>query len=74
MHGPTQMAVGQRVTAFHPKERHLFTGTVLTHDGDNYKVQFDRAKQGVQVVSDIFVMPLLDGRCKLADPSRVAVL
>ena len=27
LHGTMQMAVGQRVTAFHPKERHLFTGT-----------------------------------------------
>ena len=32
-----------------PQERHLFTGTVLTPDGDHYKVQFDRPKQGVQV-------------------------
>eukprot|EP00965_Chrysotila_dentata_P105667 3490306-Pleurochrysis_carterae.AAC.1 len=51
----------QRVTAFHPKERHLSTGTVLTPDGDHYKVQFDRPKLGVQLVKDVFVMPLLDG-------------
>jgi hypothetical protein len=55
------MAVGQRVTALHPKERHLYTGTVLTPDGDHYRVQFDKQKQGVQLVQDICLMPLLDG-------------
>ena len=59
--GSAQMAVGQRVVAFHPKERHLYTGTVLTPDGDHYKVQFDRQKQGVCTVKDFHVMPLLDG-------------
>lgn len=39
---PPQMAVGQRVTACHPKERQIYTGTVLTPDGDHYRVQFDR--------------------------------
>jgi hypothetical protein len=61
LHGTVQMAVGQRVTAFHPKERHLFTGTVLTPDGDHYRIQFDRPKHGVQQVKDIQLMPLLDG-------------
>lgn len=87
LHGLTQMAVGQRVTAFHPKERYpstsklrhplplhviyrycitvlyryLSTGTVLTPDGDHYKVQFDRPRLGVQLVRDVYVMPLLDG-------------
>ncbi|KAL1515778.1 hypothetical protein AB1Y20_002394 [Prymnesium parvum] len=61
LHCSTQMAVGQRVTAFHPKERHLFTGTVLTPDGDHYKIQFDKPRHGVQLVRDIFVSPLLDG-------------
>ena len=56
-----QMAVGQRVTAFHPKERYLFSGTVLTPDGDHYRVQFDRHKLGVQHVKDWLLMPLLDG-------------
>jgi len=56
-----QMAVGQRVTAFHPKERHLFSGTVLTPDGDHYRVQFDRPKLGVQHVKDWLLLPLLDG-------------
>ena len=55
------MAVGQWVTALHPKERHLYTGTVLTPDGDHYRVQFDKQKQGVQLVQDICLMPLLDG-------------
>jgi hypothetical protein len=55
------MAVGQRVTAFHPKERHLFSGTVLTPDGDHYRVQFDRPKLGVQHVKDWLLLPLLDG-------------
>ncbi|KAL3913728.1 MAG: hypothetical protein SGPRY_007879 [Prymnesium sp.] len=41
LHSSTQLAVGQRVTALHPKERQLFTGTVLTPDGDHYKIQFD---------------------------------
>jgi hypothetical protein len=59
--GTAQMAVGQRVTAFHPKERHLFTGTVLTPDGDHYRVQFDRPKLGVQLVHDHLVVPMLDG-------------
>ena len=48
LHGSAQMAVGQRVTALHPKARHLYTGTVLTPDGDHYRVQFDVQKQGVQ--------------------------
>ena len=55
------VAVGQRVTALHPRERQLFTGTVLTPDGDHYRIQFDRQKHGVQLVRDILVMPLLDG-------------
>jgi len=59
--GSMQMAVGQRVTALHPKERHLFTGTVLTPDGNHYRIQFDRQKHGVQLVRDVLVMPLLDG-------------
>ena len=59
--GATQMAVGQRVTAFHPKERHVYSGTVLTPDGDHYRVQFDGLKLGVQPVQDIMLMPLLDG-------------
>ena len=42
---PYDLGVG----VLHPQERHLFTGTVLTPDGDHYKVQFDRPKQGVQV-------------------------
>ena len=49
------VAVGQRVTALHPKERHLFTGTVLTPDGNHYRIQFDRQKHGVQLVRDLFV-------------------
>ena len=61
LHGTAQLAVGQRVTAFHPKERHLYTGTVLTPDGDHYRVQFDKQKQGVQLVHDVAIMPLLDG-------------
>lgn len=61
LHGSLQMAVGQRVTAFHPKDRHVYTGTVLTPDGDHYKIQFDQTKQGVQAVLDMLVAPLLDG-------------
>lgn len=34
-----QLAVGQRVSAFHPRTKHLHTGTILTPDGDHYKVQ-----------------------------------
>ena len=49
------------MTALHPRERQLFTGTVLTPDGDHYRIQFDRQKHGVQLVRDILVMPLLDG-------------
>ena len=60
-HDSMQMAVGQRVTALHPKERHLFTGTVLTPDGSHYRIQFDRQKHGVQLIDDVLVMPLLDG-------------
>ena len=56
-----QIAVGQRVTAFHPKDRHIATGTVLTPDDDHYRVQFDNPKQGVQPVKDMQLMPLLDG-------------
>jgi len=44
------MAVGQRVSAFHPKVRQLHTGTVLTPDGDHYKIQFDSAPLGVLLV------------------------
>lgn len=58
------VAVGQRVTALHPKERQLFTGTVLTPDGTHYRIQFDRHKHGVQLVKDLWVMPLLDGSRK----------
>lgn len=57
----SQLAVGQRVTAFHPKERHIFTGTVLTPDGDHYRIQFDRQKLGVYLVEDHLVVPMLDG-------------
>ena len=55
--GTAQMAVGQRVTACHPKERQICTGTVLTPDGDDYRVQFDRQKHGVRV-SESNVCPL----------------
>ena len=62
LHGcVVQMAVGQRVTAFHPKERQLHPGTILTPDGDHYRVQFDKPKLGVQHVKDVLLMPLLDG-------------
>lgn len=57
----TQLAVGQRVSALHPRLSYLHTGTILTPDGDNYRVQFDNPALGVQVVQDFFVAPLLDG-------------
>ena len=60
-YGAVRMAVGQRVTALHPKVRHLYAGTVLTPDGDHYKIQFDIAALGVQLVQDMCVTPLLDG-------------
>ena len=48
----------------HMKERQPFTGTVLTPDGTHYRIQFDRHKHGVQLVKDLWVMPLLDGSRK----------
>lgn len=56
-----QLAVGQRVTALNPRDRHLHSGVILTPDDDDYKVQFDSAKQGVVTVPDYWVMPLVDG-------------
>jgi len=56
-----QLAVGQRVTALHPRLRQLHSGTVLSPDGDHYKVQFDSPKLGVHLVEDVLVAPLLDG-------------
>ena len=56
-----QLAVGQRVTAIHPKDRYIYCGTILCPDGDDYKIQFDHVKQGVTSVPDYCVMPLVDG-------------
>ena len=39
----------------------LYTGTVLTPDGDHYRVQFDQPRHGVLLVPDCQVIPLLDG-------------
>ena len=54
---PRQIAVGQAVIARHPVTWQLHDGTILTTAADNYRVQFNRQDLGVEVVSDIDVMP-----------------
>ena len=39
------------------QERQLYTGTVLTPDGDHYRVQFDQPKLGVHLVQDVALAP-----------------
>lgn len=55
--GCARLAVGQSVTAFHPRVRQLHLGTILTPDGEAYRVQFDRAELGVQLVPDFLIVP-----------------
>lgn len=50
--GRARLSVGQRVVAFHPTVRQLHMGQILTPDGYNYRVQFDRQELGVQLVLD----------------------
>ncbi|GBG78256.1 hypothetical protein CBR_g26287 [Chara braunii] len=52
------LAVGQRVTARHPKKGQIHDGSVLTVDRGRCRVQFDRTDLGVELVEDTDVMPV----------------
>ena len=58
---PEQIAVGQSVTARHPRLRTLHDGDVLTASVSTYMVQFHRAELSVAKVADIDVGDACDG-------------
>lgn len=55
---PPKLAVGQQVIVFHPVLKELLVGSILTMDGAQYRVQFERPEVESAVVEDIHVMPL----------------
>jgi hypothetical protein len=56
---PAPITVGQHVTALHPKNSTLQTGSILTADVSNavYRVQFDKPELGVVLCDDTVIMP-----------------
>ncbi|XRA96440.1 DIRP domain-containing protein [Pycnococcus provasolii] len=61
-HLPHPLAVGQRVTARHPRAQSLATGQVLTVDWNRRHapiwVRFDSQELGCEHISDVNVMPI----------------